>query len=169
MNERLSASLSVGATSGALLVVPGAFVYLTGLPFLFPSLGPSAFVLAMSPDSATAAPRRVLGGHAIGVLAGMATYHLLADGAVATRVGGSTAALALVASGSLALVLTAVGMVATDTRHPPACATTLIVSLGLLTTPIEGVVIVLAVASLLVAHRLTQPLRPLGTRVQPGE
>lgn len=169
MNERLSASLSVGVTSGVLLLVPGTFVYLTGLPFLFPSLGPSAFVLAMSPDSPAATPRRVLGGHAIGVLTGLVAYHLLAAGVVATNVTGSTAALELVASGSLALVCTAAGMVATDTRHPPACATTLIVSLGLLTTPTEGVVIVLAVGSLLVAHRLTQPLRPLGTRVQPGE
>ena len=40
-------------------------------------------------------------------------------------------------------------MVATDYRHAPACATTLIVALGLLTTPREAAVVVLAVAALL--------------------
>nr|WP_225870729.1 hypothetical protein [Halosegnis rubeus] len=38
---------------------------------------------------------------------------------------------------------------ASDYRHAPACATTLIVSLGLLTTPREAAVVMLAVGALL--------------------
>jgi len=52
-NERLSAALSVGVTSGALLLVPGMSVYLPKLPFLFPSLGPLAFVFSIFPSSPT--------------------------------------------------------------------------------------------------------------------
>jgi hypothetical protein len=40
-------------------------------------------------------------------------------------------------------------MLATDLRHAPACATTLIVSLGLLSELVQGGVIVAAVALLL--------------------
>lgn len=44
-------------------------------------------------------------------------------------------------------------MEATGLRHAPAAATTLIVALGLLSTPTDGAVIMLAVAVLVVAHR----------------
>jgi CBS-domain-containing membrane protein len=146
-------ALAVGLRTGALLLVPGVLAWLSGVPFLFPSLGPSAFLLALRPDAPASTPRRVLGGHVIGVLAGLLTYHLLAAGAVATTVtAGSQAVLWLTTSGSVALILTAAGMVATDTQHAPACATTLIVSLGLLTTPLEGAAVVVAVVALLAAH-----------------
>ena len=43
-------------------------------------------------------------------------------------------------------------MIATDTIHPPACATTLIVSLGLLSTPLEVAIIVASVVVLVAVH-----------------
>jgi len=39
-------------------------------------------------------------------------------------------------------------MIAIDTIHPPACATTLIVGLGILATPLRSAVIMLAVGVL---------------------
>jgi membrane protein DedA with SNARE-associated domain len=50
-------------------------------------------------------------------------------------------------------------MLAADLQHAPACATTLIVALGLLAAPLEGVVILLAVGVLVAVDRL-------GRRVQ---
>ena len=142
----------VGAGRVAALFVPlAAVAWLSGLPFVFPSLGPSAYVLAVSPDADTSVPNRVFGGHLIGLAFGLVSYHLLASGLILTTqpVAGSLAGGRLAASAFLAVVGTTAGMVATDYRHAPACATTLIVALGLLTTPREAVVVVLAVAALL--------------------
>ena len=47
-------------------------------PFVFPSLGPTAFLLFFTPTSPTASPRHTLYGHAIGILCGYGA--LLATG-----------------------------------------------------------------------------------------
>jgi hypothetical protein len=52
----------------------------------------------------------------------------------------------------LSVVATSWGMVAADAVHPPACATTLIVSLGLLSTPLEVAIIVASVVVLVAVH-----------------
>jgi len=61
---------------------------------------------------------------------------------------GTRLGLSLTASGTLATALTSALMIGTRSVHPPACATTLIVSLGLLSTPMEGGIIVGAVTML---------------------
>ena len=45
-------------------------------------------------------------------------------------------------------------MLAARAVHAPACATTLIVSLGVLPTPLDGALIMAAVAALFLTHRL---------------
>lgn len=147
MDERIGTSLH----TGLLISVVGALAWATGLPVLFPSLGPSAFVLAMFPDSEASDARRVLLSHVFGVLAGYLTYHLFASGIV--LIGPiapfSVAGLRLAASGVGAIVLTVGAMLYFGVRHPPACATTLIVALGLLPGLFEGTLIVVAVLVLL--------------------
>ena len=152
MRDALLATLR----ASGLLVVLGATAWATGLPFLFPSLGPSAYALAVSPSAATSQHRRVVGGHAIGVVAGLLAYHLLAPGLVATQLppAGSAAALRLAASAVASVALTTLGMLATDHRHAPACATTLIVALGLLSTPVDGAIVVAAILLLVGVDRL---------------
>ena len=152
MDDRTGTTLH----TGLLLSTTAVLAWLSGLPMLFPSLGPSAFVLALFQESEATAPRRVIGGHAIGVVAGLVAYHLLASGVSMTAAAdpASLEGLRLAASGVLATTLTAGGMLATETRHPPACATTLIVALGLLSTALEGALIVLAVVVLVGTHRL---------------
>lgn len=145
-----------GVRTGVLVAVAGAVAALTGSPFLFPSLGPSAYALVTSPDAASTHPRRVVGSHAIGVGAGFLSYHLLAAGIVVTDLppAGSPDLSLLMVSGVLAVTLTTVGMTATGLRHAPACATTLIVGLGLLSTLREGVIVVVAVSLLVAVDRL---------------
>ncbi len=60
----------------------------------------------------------------------------------------------LAISGIVAMVLTTVGMLWSGTNHPAACATTLIVALGLMSTVLEGLIIVLSVAILVGFHGL---------------
>ena len=71
----------------------------------------------------------------------------------------------LVASGICSIVLTSWGMIATDTNHAPACATTLIVSLGLLSTPPEVAVIAASIVVLVAFHQAVLSLvhRVVGT------
>jgi hypothetical protein len=138
------------AVAGSNLFVIGVLAWLSGYPVVFPSLGPTAYVLAVAPGRETARPRRVVGGHALGVVAGLLAYHTLAAGlGVPTSLEpASVAGARLAASAVVSVVLTAGAMLVTDLRHAPACATTLIVSLGLLPTLRQGALIVLAVTVL---------------------
>lgn len=122
----LSSALSIGLMTAVALV--------TAQPLVFPSLGPTAYVLFDRPHSAAAAPRTVFLGHLVGVGAGYAslvafglrhTASTLHGGLVPSRIGAT----------ALSLGLTAAGMVLFRCWHAPAGATTLIVSLGLLTRP----------------------------------
>ena len=142
-----------GAHAGLLLAVTGVAAVLTGHPFLFPSLGPSAYLLATAPSAAVTHPRNVFGGHAVGVVAGLLATNLLSPGLVMIEPTAplSPTMLRLAASAVLSVALTTGGMLATGYEHAPACATTLIVALGLLSTPTEGAIVLGAVLVLLAA------------------
>jgi CBS domain-containing membrane protein len=123
--------------------------YITGQPLIFPSLGPTAFLLFYTPDAAAASPRNTVFGHLIGVVVGylsLAIFGLL-DVGPALSVGVSASR---VAAAGLSLGLTAGCMVWFRVPHPPAGATTLIISLGILRTPVQMVVLMLAVMLLVV-------------------
>ncbi len=140
---------------GLLLSVPALIAWLTGRPFIFPSLGPSAFTLVMDGPAKNPA-RRVIGGHLIGIIGGFLAYHLLANGCtlVALPRFMSFPLLCLVASGVCSVVLTTAGMCVARTQHTPACATTLIVSLGLMATFRDAIFIMLAVSAMYATFRL---------------
>jgi CBS-domain-containing membrane protein len=142
--------------AGLLVGVTGLLAWLFGEPLLFPSLGPTAYMYATAGQQSRLSARRVVGGHLVGVLAGLLAYHALAGGVVVTTDASMLAAeqARVAASGVLAVALTTGGMLLTETMHPPACATTLIVSLGLLSSITAGVQIVLAVCILVAAHTL---------------
>ncbi|HEX8803926.1 MAG TPA: HPP family protein [Acidimicrobiales bacterium] len=123
--------------------------FVTGRPFVFPSLGPTAFLLFYTPLLPTASPRNTMGGHLIGAAAGylaLVLFGLTDDPpALATSVTG-----ARVGAAALSLGLTSGAMVWARVPHPPAGATTLIVSLGILREPDQLAVLMLAVALLVV-------------------
>jgi CBS-domain-containing membrane protein len=116
-------------------------------PFVFPSLGPTAFLLFFSPALPASSPRNTLYGHAIGILCGWGALWAtgLQDAAPAIVTGVD---LARVGAAALSLAATGALMVLCDAPHPPAGATTLIVSLGIVTKPLHLAMIELAVALL---------------------
>ena len=123
------------------LTVVGVLGVVLEQPWVFPSLGPTLMVLAETPRQPAAHPRNVLVGHAVGVGAGylaLVVTGLTADAAV-TQEGLDAARVvaACVSVGFTALLLQAL-----RTPHPPAGATTLIVSLGLFRTA-EGLGVLL--------------------------
>lgn len=134
--------------NGAISIAIMAFVaILFDAPFVFPSLGPTAFLFFYTPRAPTASPRNTLIGHLIGVLAGYLSLQIfgLADHGPALTTG-VTVSRALAAG--LSLGLTAGVMVILRAPHPPAGATTLIVSLGILREPSDLAVLMLAVVLL---------------------
>jgi CBS-domain-containing membrane protein len=143
---------------------------LTGSPFVFPSLGPTAYLFFFSPLAEASSPRNTILGHAIGLLCGYAAFALTVassppfgvhPGVHAARV--LAAALSLSATGAL--------MALFRVSHPPAGATTLIVSLGIISQPKELVIIEVAVilltAQALAINRLAGIRYPLWTSHEP--
>jgi hypothetical protein len=140
--------------AGLLFTVLGVVAWVSGEPFIFPSLGPSAFILAFERTGERTRTYRVVGSHALGVVAGFLAYTVFGAGVALTSTpsGLSAAGLRLAASGVCSIVLTSWGMIAADVKHAPACATTLIVSLGLLSTPMQALTIVASVVVLVEVH-----------------
>jgi CBS-domain-containing membrane protein len=137
-------SLINGFISIALMALAAV---ITRAPFVFPSLGPTAFLFFYTPMAATAAPRNALVGHLIGAAAGYLSLVLfgLTDAGPAVAVGVT---LPRVLAAALSLGLTSGLMVLFRSPHPPAGATTLIISLGILTQPWQLCVLMLAVVLL---------------------
>jgi CBS-domain-containing membrane protein len=135
--------------------------------FVFPSVGPTAFLLYFMPTAPTASPRNTLCGHALGIGCGYAALCLFglenAPSALLEEILWPrvlAAALSLAATGALMILF---GVV-----HPPAGATTLIVSLGFITAPTHLAIIEAAVAFLalqaLVVNRLAGIDYPLWSK-----
>ena len=136
----------------------------TRAPFIFPSLGPTAFLLFFTPTAPAASPRNAVCGHLIGALAGWLSLALfgltgappaIAAGVEWPRVGAA----------ALSLGVTSGLMVLLRVPHPPAGATTLIVSLGVMPQfwqiPVLMAAVVLLVAQAFVINRLAGIPYPL--------
>lgn len=119
--------------TGSLLAmtVSGLAAWAFDEPLLFPSLGATAFLIFETPMAEVGTPRNTVIGHAVGVLAAalaLATFGLLDEpsafeqGVTPARVGAVALSVGLT-GGVLRLLRSA---------HPPAGATTIIVSSGLL-------------------------------------
>lgn len=129
------------------LAVSGLAAYLFKQPLLFPSLGPTALLFFEQPMAPASSPRNTLIGHLVAILAGalsLAVFGLLDDPSV--LVEGVT--LARVGAGVFSVALTGAVLLLLRSSHPPTGATTLIVSLGLLQTPREMVMLMIGVVIL---------------------
>jgi CBS-domain-containing membrane protein len=135
----LNGCISIGLMSALALI--------TGSPFIFPSLGPTAFLCFYTPRAPSASPRYTLVGHTIGVLAGY--FSLVVTG---LTTAGPALAVGVtwprVIAAALSLGLTSGLMVLFKSPHPPAGATTLIISLGFITKPWLLLVLLVAVVLL---------------------
>jgi CBS domain-containing membrane protein len=119
----------------------------TESPFVFPSLGPTAYLFFFSPLAETASPRNTILGHAIGLICGYAAFALTASFVPPFAAQGGVHGARVLAA-ALSLSATGALMALFRVSHPPAGATTLIVSLGIIAHPKELVVIEVAVVLL---------------------
>lgn len=121
-----------------------ALALLTHSPFIFPSLGPTAFLFFYTPTAPTASPRNTIVGHFIGVCAGYLSLVITGLTTAGPAISNGVTWPRVIAA-ALSLGLTAGLMVLFKSPHPPAGATTLIVSLGILTQPWQLALLMLAV------------------------
>ncbi|MFG1749923.1 HPP family protein [Streptosporangium sandarakinum] len=141
--RRIVRAVYCGVNSFVSLVILAVVAEYSHAPFLFPSLGPTAFLLFHAPLAASASPHNTLLGHLIGVLAGW--FALAVTGLLAVRPDLEDVDARRALACGLALGLTCGLMPLLDAAHPPAGTTTLIVALGLLRTPDHLVVLMAAV------------------------
>jgi len=133
-------------------------------PFVFPSLGPTAYLLFFSPLAKACSPRNTIFGHAIGIACGYGAFVLTGAGAMPFGAHSGIFWPRILAA-ALSLSVTGALMVLLGVSHPPAGATTLIISLGIISKPRELVIIEVAVfllvAQALVINRLAGVPYPL--------
>lgn len=150
-----------GGISIALLSLLSHFVH---SPFVFPSLGPTAYLLFYRPMAKSASPKNVVLGHLLAAVLGwlcLAAFGLLGEGSAQEsgftwpRVGAAALSLAAI-SGAMVLL---------RVSHPPACSTTLMVSLGFMPhlwqIPVLFLAVVLMVAQGFFFNRLANIPYPL--------
>lgn len=149
---RLVRSLYVFVNGFLTIGILALLALVTGNPFVFPSLGPTAYLLFFSPLAKASSPRNTILGHAIGLICGYGAFVLTGAGSI--PFGGHPGIFwPRILAAALSLSATGAFMALLDVSHPPAGATTLIVSLGIIARPRELVVIEVAVL-LLVAQAL---------------
>ena len=161
---RLVRSIYVFVNGFITIAVLALLALLSHNPFVFPSLGPTAYLLFFSPLGKTSSPRNTILGHAIGLVCGYAAF--VFTGAGAQPFGTHQGIFwPRILAAALSLSVTGALMVLLDVSHPPAGATTLIVSLGIISKAQELVIIEVAVfvlvAQALVINRLAGLPYPL--------
>ncbi|WP_313707104.1 HPP family protein [Massilia sp.] len=128
--DRLARAAAPPLAAALVLGLVGLGGILAGVPWLFPSLGPTVAIQASTPTQPSARPWNVCAGHLIGLACGIAAVHLTGAAALpgvteAHILSGPRLAAAVLA------VLSSMGLqAAAKARHPPAEATTLLFALG---------------------------------------
>lgn len=152
-------TISVTSKSALFILLLSLIAWASGAPFIFPSLGPTAYLLAFDQKRSHSA-RVVIGGHACGIFGGLVSYHLVVDpyNLFMLTEAVSTSGIFLGLGAVLAIAITTFLMLMLQVSHPPACATTLIISLGILPHWLDGLFILIAVVILYYTYRLCQTM-----------
>jgi CBS-domain-containing membrane protein len=142
--DKLARAAAPPLAAALVLGLVGLGGILAGVPWLFPSLGPTVAIQASTPTQPSARPWNVCAGHLIGLACGIAAVHL--TGAV--DLPGVTEAHALsgprLAAAVLAVLLSMGLQAAARARHPPAEATTLLFALGAMQPDLRSALTVVA-------------------------
>lgn len=146
--------------AGLLMAIVGVLGLVAHQPWLFPSLGPTAFLQAEQPEQPTARLYNTIVGHLLGLGSGCIAVLLLgaqdAPGVFVTheltpvRVGASV----------LAVALNLLAGFAFKASHPPAAATTLLFALGGFKPSVHDVMtVIVGVAIVAIAGELLRRFR----------
>ncbi len=121
------------------------------------ALGSSTFIVFAMPRSITAQPRRLIGGHVVGLVSGTFCYYAFLAGPLKGVMAGQEFLTLLVYALSVGLAIFL--MVITDTEHAPAASTALGIVAHAWSYPVV-IFILLSVIGLAIVRRL------LGSRLR---
>lgn len=113
-----------------LLAVPGVIGYLAGQPWLFPSLGPTAFLQAETPHLSSARFYNVVVGHLLGMLSAFAAVAVFDASTAPSVLSSHSLPTVRLEAALFAVLVTMLGTSMLRASHPPASATTLLIALG---------------------------------------
>jgi CBS-domain-containing membrane protein len=150
---------------GAVLtLIPGLIGLAAGNPWLFPSLGPTAFLQAANPQQPSSRFYNTLVGHLLGVAAGVLAVLVLAASNEPSVLATHQLYPHRVWASGLAIALTLLFQLILRASHPPAAATTLLITLGGfnpnwkdISTIMIGVAIIAIAGEVMRRLRLAQP------------
>jgi len=131
-------------TVGSLTLMVGLFGLVADQPWLFPSLGPSAFLQVEKPQQATSRFYNVVVGHLHGVAAGLFAVLLLEADRAPALISTEEVTLVRVVAAVLAATLSMLLGFVLKASHPPAAATALLFALGSYEPTIQDVMTVVA-------------------------
>ena len=116
----------------------------THQPLLFPSLGPTIFVVTLAPNEPIVRFRNIILGHGLGIVSAlMATpiigllQYKLCSSELCAQFGPGVAA-------ALAVALTIILQVPVHALHPPAAATTMLLVLGGIKPEWQSIIIIMS-------------------------
>jgi hypothetical protein len=161
--SRPGAALYAALLSLLVLALAGAVGLALKQPWLFPSLGPTVMLFFQSPRQRASRPLHALVGHGVALVVGwlcLVAFGLV--GAPPVPVAGLTPPYLV--AGALSVALTTGVLALLKLEHPPAGATTLIVSLGIIAKPAGLLAMAAAVVLITVAGWVANRLL-LGRRV----
>jgi hypothetical protein len=148
---------------GGLLLATGLIGLLAGQPWLFPSLGPTAFLQAEEPGKPASRFYNTVVGHLVGLVAGVLAAWLFVDAGTPPVLATKDLVPARVWAAALSGVLTMLGLALLKAQHPPAAATMLLVALGGIAPTWRGAGMV--VAGVLIVASLGEGVRYLRREV----
>ncbi len=141
---------------GGLILIVGVTAWASGHPWLFTSLGPTAYELVEKPEIPSARLYNVIVGHLVGMGAGFAALALLGAWHAPVVNGNTFVSLARLWAAVIAAFLTTLVNLLLRSGQPAALATTLLVSLGAMQTAAAALWIIIGV---LILAAIGVPLR----------
>ena len=123
---------------GLVMAAIGALGWASGVPWLFPSLGPTIAIQSEAPQIPAAQPWNVVVGHLIGAAVGFAAVRI--TGVIHEHPVNVSQALTLarVAAAAMAVFASMALQTLARARHAPAQATTLLIVVGALDADLHG-------------------------------
>jgi hypothetical protein len=147
------------------MLLVGAVALAAKCPYLFPSLGPTAFLQAEYPHHKTAGIYHVIVGHLVGMAAGFLAVLLFGALHAPPATPGAPFSLPRLGAVAFAVAATMVLQLVLHASHPPAVSTTLLVALGAFTVGLHTVVTV--VTGVLLVALPGEALRRVRSAAQP--
>ncbi len=149
-------------TTGLLICAVGLLGLWFDRPWLFASLGPTAFQLAEYPEQKSSRIYNVIIGHLAGLSMGFAAVAIMNTWGAPSVLATHHLTRSRVFTSGIAIVMTSIVIIILRASHPPAGATALLVALGSFSTLSDAATVIEAVIVIAVLGEGVRYLRLYG-------